>query len=309
MANDYLTIADNVADACDLADNELVELKDAAPLLARIPMVESSNGATHKYSKRTANPVVGFRTENDGREFDHSVDTVVTVTLKILDFSFQVDKAVADAWRAGGAPALLAREGLTHLKAALFQMEKQLIQGTNNVAAGFAGFEDSAHLDATTDAMVVDAGGTTASTGSSCYLLRANEQEVASVMKGDGGIELGDTIVQSVAGSTGFYPAYYTPGCAWVAGQQGSMYSIARICNLTEDSGTGLTDNLIYDAVSRFPAGMGPNLIVSSARSAKQLRNSRTATNATGSPAPSVADVNGIPFITSDGISDTETLL
>jgi hypothetical protein len=93
MANDYLTIADNVADACDLADNELVELKDAAPLLARIPMVESSNGATHKYSKRTANPVVGFRTENDGREFDHSVDTVVTVTLKILD-TFSNGKAV-----------------------------------------------------------------------------------------------------------------------------------------------------------------------------------------------------------------------
>ncbi len=308
MANDYLTVTDCVADALDLSGAELNELKEAAPLVARLPMVESSNGDTHKYVKRTQNPVVGFRSENDGREFDHSVDTVVTVTLKILDFSFQVDKAVADAWKRGGPAALLAREGLSHIASALFMFEKQLIRGTNNAAAGHNGWEDSAYLDATSDDMVIDAGGTTASTGSSCYLIRANEAEVATIMKGDG-IELGETTVQSVAGSTGFFPAYYTPGCSWVAGQEGSKYSIARICNLTADSGKGLTDTLIFNAMKQFPSGMGPNLIVTNQRSAEQLRSSRTATNATGTPAPPATEVNGVPLITTDAIVETETLL
>lgn len=308
MANDYLAISDHVADALNLADFELDELREAAPLVARLPMVESSDGSTHKYSKKTQSPVVGFRSENDGREFDHSIDTLVTVTLKILDFSWQVDKAVADAWRKGGPEGLIAREGLTHLKSALFTFEKQLIRGTNAAAAGFNGFEDSSYLDALADAQVINAGGTTADTASSCYLIRANETEVATVMKGDG-LEFGETIVQSVAGATGFYPAYYTPGCAWVAGQQGSKYSIVRICNLTEDAGKGLTDDLIFSAMKMFPAGLGPNMIVTNQRSAEQLRASRTATNVTGAPAPPVSEVNGVEFITTDAIAEDEALI
>ena len=308
MANDYLGVADLLADALDLSGAEVSELKEAAPLVSRLPAVISSNGDTHKYSKYTQAPVVGFRSENDGREFDHSVDSIVTVTLKILDFSWQVDKAVADAWRMGGPAGLIAREGMRHMQSALFMFEKQLIRGTNAASAGFNGFEDSSYLDAVADEMVINAGGTTANTGSSCYLLRVGETEVASVIKG-GGIELGDTIVQSVAGSTGFYPAYYTPGCTWVAGQQGGKYSIARIANLTADSGKGLTDDLIFEAMKAFPAGMGPNLIVTNQRSAEQLRASRTATNVTGAPAPPVMEVEGVPFITTDAIVETEALL
>lgn len=308
MANDYLTIADHIADAKNLADFELNELKESAPLVTRLPVVESSDGSTHKYSKKTQAPVVGFRSENDGREFDHSIDTLVTVSLAILDFSWQVDKAVADAWRQGGAEALIAREGMTHLKSALFSMEKQLIRGTNASASGFNGFEDSAYLDAVADEQVIDAGGTTASTASSCYLIRANETEVATVMRGDG-IMHGETIVQSVAGATGFYPAYYTPGTAWVAGQQGSKYSIVRIANLTEDAGKGLTDDLLFSAMKLFPAGLGPNLIVTNPRSAEQLRASRTATNVTGAPAPPVSEVNGVEFLVTDAIVETEAIV
>lgn len=310
MANDYLAISDLVADALDLSGTELEELREAAPLVAALPAIESSNGTTHKYIKRTQNPVVGFRSENDGREFDHSIDTTVTVTLKILDWSFQIDKAVADAWRAGGPQALLAREGMTHMKSALFTLEKQLIRGTNADAAGFAGLEDSSYLDALADEFTVNAGGTTADTASSAYLIRANPDEVCTVYKGDGIAEMGETIVQSVAGSTGFYPAYYTPACSWFGGQQGSKFSVVRICNITEDSGKGLTDDLLYSAASIFPAGMGPTHVVTNRRSQRQLRESRTATNATGAPAPMPETVLGnVPLIITDAIVETEALI
>ncbi len=317
MANDFKTVADNIADALDLSGNEVSELKEAAPLVGRwLPGLMSSNGETHKYTKYVTSPTVGFRPENNGRDFSKSVDELVTVTLKILDWSWASDKAVADAWRQGGAAAFVSREGNRHLAAAMFEFEKQWVKGTNNDATGFAGLEDSTFLLSIGE-MVVDGGGATTADKSSCYLLRLNEAEMATVIKGDG-MMLGDTIVQNFVDATGKnYPVYYTPACSWVAGQYGGKYSAARIANLTADitaeSGAGLTDDKIYDAASRFPAGMGPNLVVTNTTQQEYLRASRTATNVTGAPAPTPTSINiggmDVPIITTDAITQTEAVL
>src|SRR5262245_6926668 len=118
MAYDPLALADLVADKLDLSDAEVTDLVQAVPFLNILPMVPSSNGETHKYNKETGAPVVGFRAANTGRDEDSSVDAITTVTLKILDWSFSVDKAVADAWMRGRED-LLAREARRHLKAAM----------------------------------------------------------------------------------------------------------------------------------------------------------------------------------------------
>jgi hypothetical protein len=310
MANDFLTVADLLADALDLSPAQVSDLVDSASFLARLPYVMSSNGTTHKYSKETGAPVVGFRSANAGRDFDHSVDTVVSVDLKILDFSWATDKAVADAWRQGGAEALVGLEGFRHLKAAMFKLEQQYFQGTDGDAAGFNGFTDAAGLDGLADAMVINAGGTTANTASSCWLMRLGEDDVTGVMREGSPVELGDTIVQNFTDGSGLnYPAYYTPGCSWQAVQIGGAYSVARIANLTEDAGKGLTDDLIYEAMAAFPGMRTPNVIVCSRRSLRQLRESRTATNVTGAPAPTPTEVGGVPIIVSEGISNTEALL
>ncbi len=94
MANDYAAIADFVADALDVARTRTSDLLLAAPTVARMPRIAPADGGTtHKYNKYTGSPVVGFRSENDGRENDHSEDTVVSVSLKIADFSFAADSA------------------------------------------------------------------------------------------------------------------------------------------------------------------------------------------------------------------------
>ncbi|HEY4635661.1 MAG TPA: hypothetical protein VIG92_03790, partial [Rhodospirillales bacterium] len=110
MAADFHAIADLIGDAFDLADFEVSDLLKASPFIAALKMEPSSNGTTHKYVKETGAPVVGFRAENVGREFDSSDDTAVSVALKILDFSWMVDVAVANAWRRG-REAYIAREG------------------------------------------------------------------------------------------------------------------------------------------------------------------------------------------------------
>ncbi len=310
MANDFLSVADMVSDAYDLSGNELSEVRAAAPVIAALPAVPASNGTQHKYSVMSQLPVTGFRGANAGRDFDHSIDRIDSIDLKILDWSWAVDKAVSDASRMG-REAMVQREGRRHLASAMFNLENQYINGTGFNAAGFNGLADSANLNAVADDMVISAGGTTASTGSSVYFLRRNEAECAIVFKGDGmPLTLMDTVTQNFTDGSGLnYPAYYTGGCGWFAGQLGALYSVARICNLTEDSGKGLTDDLIYEALEKFPAGGKPDLVVMNRRSQEQLRKSRTATNGTGAPAPIVESVSGIEVITSDAILNTEALV
>jgi hypothetical protein len=309
MANDYVAISDFVADALDVARTATSDLLLAAPTVARMPRIAPADGGTvHKYNKYTGKPTVGFRSENDGRENDHSEDTVVSVNLKICDFSFAVDMAVADGWRDGGAQAFIAREGRRHLEAMLFKLEQQLFYGTGTGgdAAGFSGFLNSTYLDALADGMVVDAGGTTAATASSVYGIRLSTDDVAMVTKDT--IDFGETTIQRVAGSTGFYPAYWTPASVWVGLQMGGAYSVGRIANLTADSGKGLTDDLISEMLNEFPANMGPSILVMNRRSLRQLQQSRTATNSTGAPAPFPTEAFGVPIIVTDALLSTEAL-
>ena len=143
MANDFLTVADMVADAYDLSGQETSEVRAAAPVIASLPAIPASNGVVHKQSVMTSLPVTGFRTENAGRDFDHSADRIDSVDLKILDWSWAVDKAVADSSRfAGGREQYIAREGLRHVQSALFNLENQWINGTGFNADGFSGLAE-----------------------------------------------------------------------------------------------------------------------------------------------------------------------
>lgn len=319
MAYDPLVMADLVADALDLSDAEVTDLVQATPFLNILPLEESSNGETHKYSKETGAPVVGFRTANVGRDEDSSIDTVVTVTLKLLDFSWSVDKAVADIWRKGGSAALIAREGLRHIKAALFKFEQQVINGVigasdsaaaSGDASGFTGMRDATTVDALADALTINAGGTTADTASSCWAVRIGPNDITGVYNGDKPVDLGDTSIQRLTSSGSLvYPAYYTPGCTWLGLQVGSIYSMGRVVNLTEDSGKGLTDDLIALLLAEFPVGKEPTHLLMNRRSRRQLQDSRTATTTTGAPAPFPESSFGIPIVTVESITNTEELV
>jgi len=309
VANDFYTVADAVADALDLSPEEISDLIDEAAFMMALPMIESSNGETHKYAKETGAPVVGFRAENAGRDFDSSADTVVSVLLKILDFSWMVDKAVADRWRKG-KENFISREGFRHLKAAMFALESQYFQGTGADAAGFAGFPDATGLDALADTMVINSGGTAADAVTSCYLIRLGQDAVGGVMIPDSPFELGDTIVQNfVDGSSKNLPVYYTPGCTWAGLQIGGAYDVARICNIDPTGATGtFDDDKVIEAIESFPKGE-PSVIVMNRSARKLLRESRTATNTTGAPAPRPTEVEGIPILKTEALINTEALV
>jgi hypothetical protein len=121
-------------------------------------------------------------------------------------------------------------------------------------------------------------------------------------------IDIGETTVQRLAGSTGFYPAYWTPASVWVGLQMGGKYSVGRIANLTADSGKGLTDDLISELIEEFPIDSRPTVLVMNRRSRRQLQQSRTATNPTGAPAPLPESAFNLPIIVTDQLLSTEAL-
>lgn len=303
MAYDPMALADlAVFNKRDLADIDVRDLLDDAPLLQVLSAVPATNGNLHYYFKVTGAPVVGFRSANDGREEDSTVRTGVTVTLTILDASFSIDQAVANAY-IRGAEAAIGMELREHMRAAFFKLESQVIGGTvEGDAAGFAGLADAMSA---LGGQVTSAGGATALT--SVYLIRSGEADCSLVAGMGGNIEVGETVTQRISGATtGTLPVYYTPVTSWYGLQVGSTLSVGSIVNIDAGSNT-VTDDLIYTNLAQWPSGRQPNYIVMNRRSLEQLRSSRTATNATGTPAPRPADVEGIPIIVTDAIGNNQS--
>ena len=181
-------------------------------------------------------------------------------------------------------------------------------------AAGFTGLRDAGTIDAVADTMVIDATGTTADTASSVYAVRLATNGVTGVYNGESSsIELSEPFMTQVYVNPGTdnktFDAWRQKGGLWLALQVGSAYDIGRIANLTEDSGKGLTDDLIAQLLATFPVGYGPTHLVMSRRSNRQLQQSRTATTTTGAPAPFPESAFGVPIVISDNVSDTEELL
>lgn len=321
MADDPLAIADLIGDALDMADIEVSDVLRASPFIAALPMFPSSNGTVHKYTKETQAPVVGFRSANGGRDLDSSVETEVSIDLKILDWSWDVDQAVAKAYRRGGPKALMVKEGMRHLKAALFAFERQVINGiigasdsaaASGLAAGFSGFRDAATVNALADAMVVTAGAGTADVNSSVWAVNLGEAGVCGIYKGEGDpFDMEDMVtIQKIVNpgtDNKTYSAWYQPANTWLGLQVGSAFDIGRIANLT--TAAPLTDDLIADLLSRFPVDRYPTHLIMGRRSRKQLQDSRTATTTTGQPAPFPTESFGVPIITTDAITATEELI
>jgi len=309
MANDLLTVADFVADALDVDDTTTSEVLNASPLVARLPISDTSDGSeTHKYNTFTGAPVVGFRAANAGRDYDHSIDTVVSAACTILDFSWRVDFAVANAWRKGPED-LIAREGIRHLNAALFALEQQVIYGVTSPgdSAGFVWLLGSSNLDALADDMVIGAGGTTASQQSSLYAIKTGDNDVKLVTPMARGVEIGDAIVTEANDTN--HPVYYVPASMYIGLQLGGKYSAGRIANLSVTTDTKpLTDDFISDLLAAFPSGGGPDFMVTNRTMLKELQQGRTATNPTGAPAPFPQSAFNVPLFTSDAITITEAV-
>ena len=292
MAESYNTLAGLVQfNDRNLSDIEVTDLLQDAPLIAAIHSQPASNGTEHKYLKLTTASSAAFRAALAGLDKTTSADTLVTDTLAILDGSFHIDQALALNSKLG-VDACLEKELMRTMRSVFAHAEGQIIYGVGNDATGFPGLSDNAQLDALTDTMVHDAGGSNAVTQSSCFLLRSGMEDVSFILGNDGNIVVDEDpkVVPwiATAGSSPTYPAYYVPVTGYSGFQIGGAYSASRICNIECNdltSTSAFTDADIYASISLFPAARGPNMIVMNRNAQRLLRQSRTAVNATGADA------------------------
>ena len=312
MANATNTLAGIVQmNDMNLADYDITDLLQDAPMVAQLVAIGASQGGTvHKYLKQTVAAGAEFRDVNTGVANAASQDELVTVTCKFLDGSFHRDVAIASGYK-GGAGAYMAKETRRAIKSLFQGLEKQILQGTEADADGFTGMPGYSFVDSVYDGMVVDAGG---AGGRSVWLVRSTEEDVAIVAGNDGVLDFmfDEAMIQKIVTnvSTGAgYNAYNANLGGWYATQFGSKYSLGRIANLDGTATNTLEDDLLSEAISKFPAARGPSFLVMDRTLNQELQASRTATNPTGAPAPFPTEAHGIPIVLTDQLGVSESQL
>lgn len=276
------------------------------------------NGINFKTLVRTglASPTTGsFRDANAGSAGIKNVYENRQFETYIAEPRWVCDKAVADRSE-DGAQAYIFMEAQGIMEGEMQALCRQFYYGNsatgNGNSKGFPGLIDA--YDSTN--MVVDAGGTTASTGSSVWAVKFGPKDVSWLWGNNGVMRPSDVRIESVIDPadtatppTKYFDGYVQSMLYYPGLQVSSIRSIGRIKKLTEDSGKGLTDALLYSLLSKFEVGIVPDVFFMNRRSLYQLRASRTATNATGETAPLPTDVcGGIPIALTDAIINTESL-
>jgi len=308
MANSFINLADLMVQENAKGREQIIEAVGVYPEISAIPVVPIE-GLTYYLDVVTGLPTAGtsFRAMNEGVEATKGVRENRLVETFILDRFWAVDKRTP-AWERA-----MAREAAVQMRALARDIARQVWYGTTADATGFQGVIDS--LDSS---MVVDATGTGSDT-SSAIAIRAGENDVAFAGANNAaGWDMSDVYESDLAeallvsgGSSSKIVRVLKQDLGGRLGLQiAHKYAIGRVKNI--DSGKPLTDDLLDELISKFPAGMPPTHVFMTRRSALYLKQSRTATTPTGASAP-WADFldapNGakIKLMVTDAIDDTET--
>lgn len=291
-----------------------------APEVANFPL-RTIAGTSYKTSIRTGLPSTSFRNANEGQTPGQSTFKQQLVECYIFGGSIIADKAVADAYDQGAeAWKMIEANGVA--MSAMRNLGKQIWYGTTTDSKGFPGLKAQTPKGGTTlagDALCIDATGSTASTASSVYAVRYGIQDLQLIGGANTTFNLGDwreQLVAQASDATKFYEAYVNSLTSWIGLQIGNENCVRRICNITADSGKGLTDALLARLVATFPVGYRPDAIYASRRDLTALQISRTVTLMgngrvrpdQGTVAPFPTDYEGIPLIPTDNIGTTDAI-
>lgn len=308
MADEMLTLVDIAKMNGKGGLAELVdETIQAYPEIVYVP-ARTVKGTNYKSLVRTALPTTGFRAANQGANRTKGSYEERIFECFIFNPKWTCDKAVAMASE-DGPEATLAMEADALLKGSWVTVAKQMYYGAAGGGdtlghPGLLQMYDSANM-----LVDVNSSGATAGTGSSVWAVKFGPTDVQWIYGKDGDLGLSDvTEIQLADENNKLYTALHQEILAHVGLKTGSTKCIGRIRNLTADVNHTLDDDMMADLLAKFPVGIVPDAFFMTRRSLGQLQKSRTATNATGAPAPRPTEYEGIPILPTDAILDTETL-
>src|SRR5215211_2843146 len=176
-----------------------------------------------------------FRAANEGTEPKKSRYANKLVQCFYLDGQLEMDVAVAQAHDQGEAAAL-AIEADGMMQGSLLTLGTQVWYGTTSSgdAKGFPGA-----VSIVDSAYVLDAGGTTATTGSSVYGVKLGDKHVSLVGGNNTVFNMGEWRKQTITRSSKELTAWKNALEGWIGCQWVNKNSLMRIKKLTEDSGKG----------------------------------------------------------------------
>lgn len=264
---------------------------------------------------RTGYPTSAFRAANSGQRRSKSAFENRITECFIIDTPIAADKQVADAWEPGGAPEYQTIESEGVLIATSRRVATSIYYGNSAVsvaaglgdAKGFPGLVDS--YDATGHS--VNATGSTALT--SVWAIKLGIKDVHLVFGGNSVLTMLPTwrIETAYDASGNPYTAYMNNLAGWIGLNVSTINTVVRIYNIGTDTNKGMTDSLGQQALELFPAQVYPDYFIMNRRSRRQLKQSRVAVstgqgwNANSVPLPS--DIEGIPILITDALSNAET--
>lgn len=305
MANSYLTMLDLAKiNGSDAAVGLIEENLDVCPEATIFP-ARTINGTSFKTLHRTALPGTQFRNANEGVETTKSAYLNKLVECFYLDGKMEIDVAVAQADDQGEAHAQMI-EADGHAQAALKHLGKQVWYGVSNDAKGFPGAQ--ALVDS---AYTLDAGGTTASTGSSVYGVKVGEKHGSMIFGRNTVLSIGEWSKQRITRSSKELDAWINALQGWVGFQWVNKDSVCRLKDATADSTKTVTDAKLAELLSQLK--WTPDYWFMTRRSRFQIQQARAAGSNTsgnsGNPVgPLPSESNGIPIIVTDSLTNTETL-
>jgi hypothetical protein len=297
----------------NLADIFVTNVLDGAPTLDRLFAQEASQGGTtHKYMRETVLPGAAFRKLNTGLKNAAGQDEQVTVECELLDASFTRDVGLALGY-AKGVNAYMERETAKSLRAAFRLAEEALFYPQATGFIGLGQFPEY-YVDDGDNQQIINKGGANGAS-TSVWLLRTDENGVSIIAGNDGNIQMSTwddepPIIQVYDPvHDGYYSAFLATILGYFGLQVGAARDVVRIAGLDGTAGKSLTDDIIGEAIERFPEERQPNLIVMNSKAREQLRSSRTAVNAMGAPAPMPEESLGIEILVTSALVNTEASL
>lgn len=262
------------------------------------------DGTIFETSVRTSLPRGSFRKANDGAPTSGSGYEKREFNARLFNPRWECDKGVALA-HSDGPEAFIALEADAKMKGAFLDLAEQFYYGTKAVYGtdGFPGLHEQYNT-----ALTVDAGGGV--NGTSVWAVKWGPQYTAWLWGNKGQISMEDLREESLTGPNGNrFTAYVQEILSYVGLQLGNKYSAGRIKGVKDADGYRLTDNHMFKLLGKFPAAYKPDAFLMTTNALELLRSSRTATNNTGTPAPTPTDVGGVPIFATEAIADDESTL
>jgi HK97 family phage prohead protease len=303
-----LTLGDVVKSDIGIGAPIIDETIVSTPELMVFP-VDTIIGDTISLSVQVGNPSVGFRIANNGTDSKKGVFESRIFQTAILDEFIELD--INGVLNAAKDPArLLSSHAASVTKAVMAHMAYQSwYAGTTQAGADDNAAPGLLAQSSTAATHVLDATGTTGKT--SVWLLELGQYSLDHVYGNNTTLNFGeDWIETDVTGANGKKLRVLQN---WIAGRfaprLANKNAAIRIKNISAENGKGVTDDLLSAAmVKAEEIGMKPNAIFMTPRSRGQLRDSRTATNETGKPAPTPMEFDDIPIYSTINLSNAETV-